>query len=54
MMSTPDPRKEAILEEIAMCIAEYKKGPEDIRTKQEIADDFFDYLNEKLDTYCRK
>ena len=48
----PDPKKEAILEEIAVTLAGYKKGPEDIRTQEEIADDLFDYLNAKLDTYC--
>jgi len=49
---SPDPKKEQILEEIANTIAEYKKGPQDTRNKSEIASDWFDYLNTKMDKYC--
>ncbi len=51
-LRAPSPKKEAILEEIAIFIAEYKKSPEDPRNKSAIADSFFDYLNEKMDKYC--
>lgn len=44
--------KEEIAWDIALFIAAYKKSPPDERTTNEIADDMFNYLLEKLDHYC--
>ncbi len=49
-----EPHKEVIIEEIAIQIARYKKQPEDLRTEEEIADTWFDFIYMKLDYYCRK
>lgn len=48
----PCPYKEQIIQEIATMVAGYKLGPVDSRRQEEIADDWFDYINEKLDKYC--
>lgn len=52
MIPKVDPKKEAIVQEIADFIAEYKKSPPDTRNKSDIADGLFDYILEKLDKYC--
>lgn len=50
----PNLHKEGILQEIARNIANYKKLKEvETKTLEEIQESWFQYLNLKMDSFCR-